>query len=337
MDASALATGLERFDAFVRKWDRFVLTSHKEPDADATGSEYGLYHALRALGKSAVIINQDRPETKFIYYQTENVFFTLDDTSLIPDGDFAIVVLDTGDLDHIGRVVDVLFPKAREVFFIDHHNFGRAANTFPSLIDADRAATAEIVYELYQHWNLPIRTDVAFALFTGLVFDTGSFIYPKTSTRSFAIAKNLMELGVKPKEVHTQLYEQLTPERLKLLAEVQSGMELILDDRIAVQTVTQAILNRTGATLADSDNMINYPLKCKSVVVSVFFKELEDAMVKVSLRSKPPYDVGIFAQSWGGGGHSTASGFVCAAGLDQVKPKVLNRLCEFVRSHDEAT
>lgn len=331
MDSQVRGLLFKNFNDFLARWDTFVLTSHREPDADATGSEYGMYHALRQLGKKAVILNSDRPESKFTYFQTEEVFFTVDDSSKIPQNDFAVIVLDTGDVDHIGIAYEVLFPKAKEVFFIDHHNIGKAKERYQALVDPNRAATSEIIYEFYQECGLEITTDVAFGLFTGLVFDTGSFIYPKTSTQTFAIAQKLMELGVKPKEVHTQLYEQLTPERLKLLAEVQANMKLILEDKIAVQTVTQDILRRTGASLADSDNMINYPLKCKSVVVSIFFKELSSNSVKVSLRSKSNYDVGAFAQTWGGGGHSNAAGFEINDGLEQLKPKVLSKLCEFVQ------
>ncbi len=321
----------QHFNEFLDHWDSFILTSHREPDADATGSEYGLYHALRQLNKSVVILNSDQPESKFTYFQTEEVFHTIADTWRLPQDDFAVIVLDTGDIDHIGIAAEILFPRAKGVFFIDHHNIGKAKDLYPSLVAPDRAATSELIYEFYVNRGLEITTDVAFALFTGLVFDTGSFVYPKTSTKTFAIAQKLMELGVKPKEVHSQLYEQLTPERLKLLAEVQAGMELILDDKIAVQTVTQDILHRTGATMSDSDNMINYPLKCKSVLVSIFFKELDKDSIKVSLRSKGNYDVGAFAQMWNGGGHSNAAGFQSNEGLDQLKPKVLSKLCEFVQ------
>lgn len=333
MSTGSLEEQYRAFDAFVLRWDTLVLTSHKAPDADATGSEYGLLKALSRRGKKAVILNSDEPEAKFTYFQTEPLFHTLAETELLPRGEFGLIIVDTGDLDHLGAAAEVLIPRSKEVFVIDHHNVGRAWQIYPALVDVNAAATAEIVYEIYQRWGLDIPTDVAFALFTGLVFDTGSFVYPKTSEKTFAIAKHLMELGVRPKEVHSQLYEQLTPQRLMLLAEVQAGFELLENSAIAVQTVTQEILKRTGASLADTDNMINYPLKCTTVKISVFFKELENGTTKVSLRSKMPYDVGKFAHEWGGGGHINASGFTHPEGLAQTKEKVLQSLREFLHSY----
>jgi len=323
------------FDEFVERWKHFVITSHVDPDADATGSEYGLYHALLKRNKSAVILNATEPDPKFTYFQTEDVFHTIHQMQFLPKDDFALIIVDTGDIDHIGHIADLILPKAKEVFIIDHHNVGSAKDLYPSIVVSERAATAEIIYELYRHWNLDISTDVAFGLFTGMVFDTGSFIYPKTSKRTFEIAQYLMDLGVKPKEVHSQLYERLTPERLKLLADVQSGMELISDNKIAIQSLTQETLKRTGATMADADNMINYPLKCTTVVVSVFFKELEDGTTKISLRSKGNFDVGQFAQVWGGGGHINAAGFAWKEGIDQTKIKVIKNLCEYIKQFEK--
>lgn len=318
----------EEFDSFIQRWENFVITSHHEPDADATGSEYALLYALQEKGKKAKIINPDPPDPRFTYYKERDVFHTLGNSFSKDIKDFALIMVDNSDFDHMGAGKTELVPYAKDIFIIDHHNTRK--DILNSYIDPTSAATTEILFRLFEHWKLEIPPDVAWGLFTGLVFDTGSFVYPKTTGASFQMAETLLSLGVKPKEVHSQLYEKMTPQKLRLLAEVQAGFEILYKDQIAFQTLTKEILKKTGAESSDSDNMINYPLKCSSVVISVFFREIPDGTVKVSLRSKGNLDMATFAQSFGGGGHTNAAGFTVQEGLEQIKQRVLNDLTQLL-------
>lgn len=326
MRKPAADSKFHHLETFVDAWDNFIITSHHEPDGDATGTEYALLHLLETKGKTARILNPDPPDSRFTYFQKREVFHHLEESPAPSKEKFALIIVDTSDIDHLGRSKTDLIPLAADIFVIDHHNSTGNFSKEKMFIDPNAAATTEIVYLLYKKWKVQIPEDVAWALFTGLVFDTGSFVYPKTSASSFQMAQELLEKGVRPKEVHSQLYERMTSQKLRLLAEVQSGFEVLAEERLAVQAVTQKMLQKTGAEMADSDNMINYPLKCSSIKVSAFFREEADGQTKVSLRSKGGVDMAAFASEWGGGGHTNAAGFTVAEGLEQLKPKVVKKL-----------
>src|SRR5262249_26551368 len=156
----------------------------------------------------------------------------------------------------------------------------------PAFIDDSAAAASQIVFFLAEAFGAKIDLVAANALFMGIVFDTGSFIYPKTSPATFQVAQKLLTLGVRPKDIHAALFEPMPPARMRLLALVQASMRLTHGDRTAIQIMTHDMLAETGAHAEDSENFINYPLKCTTVLVSIFVRESKPGMYRCSLRSK---------------------------------------------------
>lgn len=304
---------------FLRTNDRFLLVSHADPDGDALGSEFALYHVLKSLRKEVQILNADQASEKFAFFDQEKVIHSLEEGWPIPEDlhQLNLLLLDTSDTHHTGKAQEVLIPKAKTVTIIDHHTLPTEAR-YPAFVDESAAATCQIVYEIMEALGVSLEYSMALAMFLGIVYDTGSFIYPKTSPRTFEIAMKLTQAGVKPKEIHSNLYETIEPSRMKLLAQVQSTMKLLRQDTVAFQKVTQAMLVDSGATLDDSDNFINYPLKCTDVLVSVLMKELPTGRFRCSLRSKGTIDISKVAMDYGGGGHRNAAGFpVPDLALDQ--------------------
>jgi phosphoesterase RecJ-like protein len=286
--------------------------SHAAPDGDAVGSELGLLGVLRALGKSAFILNADACPQKLRVFDPDGDLHSLEDGDPVPEnlGAMTLIVIDTSDFQHTQAAKDRLIPFAREVVIIDHHT-PPAQLACQAYIDDTAAASSQIVFRLAEALGVSIDLRTANALFMGIVYDTGSFIYPKTTAATFDAAGRLTHLGVKPKDIHSALYETIEPSRMRLLARVQGSLRLVHDDRTAVQVLTQDMLNDSGATTEDAENFINYPLKCTTVLVSMVLKEVKPGFYRCSLRSKGSVDVSSLAQSHGGGGHRTAAGFPC--------------------------
>ncbi|NNM53230.1 MAG: bifunctional oligoribonuclease/PAP phosphatase NrnA [Spirochaetales bacterium] len=313
----------------LRSNDNFLLVSHADPDGDALGSEYALCQILRSLGKKVTILNADRGSHRYLFFDEEKLITSLEEgTKVPPDLNRKILVLlDTSDYQHTGLARSEIIPLAGQVLIIDHHEALRPPPA-PFYIDNTAAATCQIVFELAQALKVKIELPMAKALFMGLVFDTGSFIYSKTSARTFEIAKDLVLAGVKPKEIHAQLYETIEPQRMKLLAKVQSTLTLTYQDRIAYQILTQVMLQESGAEADDAVNFIDYPLKCQTVLVSLFLKEVAPGQYRCSLRSKDNINVANIALKYGGGGHQNAAGFACPVmPLEKLK-EMLIRLLE---------
>jgi bifunctional oligoribonuclease and PAP phosphatase NrnA len=318
---------LEPVRAFVERHQRFILSGHETPDADAIGSEYAMLKGLQALGKTACVFNADPAPRKFTFVDAGGEIRTLRDPSDLPADleQYAFILLDSNDTRNIGAIAQLVIPRVREMLIIDHHE-SEEPPAGPNIILRGASSTCEIVYQFLVSAGVEITLDVAQALFMGIVFDTGSFIYPKTTALTFEVARDLAAKGVEPNFVYSKLYESNTVGSLVLQASVGATLELHFDNRVAVQTMFKEMISAANARYEDADQVINTPLKSEDVRVSVFFKENLEGVVRCSMRSKGSIDVAEIAQSYGGGGHKTAAGFKCRSPLAQVKRELLERL-----------
>jgi len=272
--------------------DNYLLCSHESPDADALGSEFALFELLNRLGKQVRILNEDPAPEKFSSYDQHQRFESLRSGAALP-GNLQLchlIVLDVGDFDHLGTGINALvLPEVSSVTIVDHHT-QRHTEAARFFVDEGASSTCQMVYELFRHGGQRPSLESCQALFAGMVFDTGSFIYPKTSSETFRIAAELVDMGVKPKEIHSHLYETLPVSTLKLLALVQSTLQFHYDDRIVVQHMSRSMLMETQGNYEDADSFVNYPLKSPQVQISVFFKETPSGALRCSLRSKGPLE-----------------------------------------------
>jgi phosphoesterase RecJ-like protein len=167
---------------------------------------------------------------------------------------------------------------------------------------------------------------MAQALYMGIVYDTGSFIYPKTTALTFKIAQDLVARGVHPNQVYAKLYESDSLSSLVLMSKVLATLTLHAGGRVAVQVMPRRLLQESRASYEEADQLINIPLRSKDVRVSIFFKENPEGLRRCSMRSKGSIDVAEIAQSYGGGGHRTAAGFKCARPFATLQEEILERL-----------
>lgn len=267
---------------------------------------------LRSLNKIVAILNSDACPSKFRAFDPEGDLKSLEEGDAVPEdlAEKTVILIDTSDFHHTRHARERLLAHGRQVLIIDHHT-PPSLLPCPAYIDDSAAASSQIVYQVAEALGVDLDKSTAAALFMGIVFDTGSFIYPKTTAATFHAAQKLVEKGVRPKEIHAALFETIDPSRMRLLAKVQATLRLLHDDRTAVQVMTQEMLAETGAVAEDAENFINYPLKCSSVLVSMFLKEIKPGLFRCSLRSKGAVDVSVLALTHGGGGHKTAAGFPC--------------------------
>ncbi len=319
--------GFESTIDFLTRTRRFIITAHETPDGDAIGSECAMAHALRSLGKEALIFNADPTPRKFAFLDMDQAVCVLEREDQLPAdiGDYALLMLDTNDVNNIGQIATMVLPRVREYFIIDHHEKEDdvLAGNF---IQKSASSTAEILYQLLRELNVTIDFAIAQALFTGIVYDTGSFIYPKTTALTFGIARDLVAAGVEPNFVYSKVYESNSISALVLQSRVLSTLELGYDAHVAILTLRRDMISESGANYEEADQLINIPLKSEDIRVSVFFKENLEGVLRCSLRSKGDINVAEIAQSFGGGGHKTAAGFKCKESIEHTKHIVLDML-----------
>ena len=222
--------------------------------------------------------------------------------------------------------------SARIWINIDHHRSNPGYGDLV-IVDPSAPATGEIIFSLIKSQGLPFNHDIAENLYAAISTDTGSFQYPKTSARTFEIAAELVRVGgLDVGQISQQLYENYPRRRLELLRELLRTTRFKFGDRAASFSLTL----KTAADLAvlpeDNEGLIDYLRAIRGVIVAVFFEELADGKVRLSMRSKDEaVDVCAICQKFGGGGHTLAAGARVRGSLAEVEEKVLEEIREVLK------
>ena len=281
------------------------VVGHVGPDGDALGSMVALSLAAREAGKAAVA-SFDEP-----FVVPEEMSF-LDTSTLVPPADFpgildAAVVVDTSVPGRVGALAQKL-NAADQLIVIDHHiSDGGWGDHL--LIDRTAAAAAELVYEVIVELGWEITPEVATALYTGIVTDTGRFQYSSTSPRTHHIAAHLLEHGVHPDIIGQKLFEEATFGYYGVASRVLERATLDEDHRFVWSMMTNADLDDAEISAHETDGLIDLVRMARGTEVACLLKVKGNGVLKGSLRSRGNIDVARIAGAFGGGGHHNASGF----------------------------
>lgn len=306
----------------IKKHDKFLITAHVNLEGDSLGSQLGMKAFLEALGKTAIIVDNDAvPEHYKFLPGAEAVSNKLDEKL---DFDAAIVV-DCPTLKRIGKVRDLI--KGKFVINVDHHisndKFGDV-----NWVDPNASSAGEMVYKLYKETGLKLSKETALVLYIAILTDTGSFNYDNTSSVTHEIAGELLGYGIDPASVSESVYERRSVADIKFLSRVLSTLKVNKTGEVAYLEVTNTMLKETGSELVKSEGFVNYARSIDGVKVAIIFKEDSGNKVNVSFRSKGDVDVNRIASVFGGGGHVKASGCIVEGSLAEVERKVLGKVDE---------
>ena len=310
---------------FILKNDNYIITAHEAPDGDAIGSEIVLYSILHYLDKKAIILNSDSTEDKYSFMDPDSIIQHINEGEALPvdPKDYTLFIVDT-EPGNIGHLRGQLNRKTlKDLVVIDHHDY-ESDIPFKGIFISEASSTCEILSKVQAHFSIPFFTPLTEAMFAGIVYDTGSFIYPKTSAETFRIAHELVQNGARPNFVYSQLYESKSIESLKLRSMVGASMELHYGDHLAYQFMSKKALIDSGARYEESQEIVNIPLQCNTVRISVFVKQNSEGMTRCSIRTKNEIDCLPLAAKFGGGGHPTAAGFKIEGSVKEVKKTILD-------------
>jgi phosphoesterase RecJ-like protein len=306
----SIATGHEEALAELRSSDKLLLTTHENPDGDALGSLLAMHWILEQLGKdSRMFMSEDEFPLPWEYRAW--TFESLVGTPPVDVDERTIVFLDCGNIDRMP--VDFLQADGLHILNIDHHHDNTRFGTV-NLVVPEASCTAEIVWHLAKDLGVDITPRIADALYTGLVTDTGKFMYENTTPEAHRMAAELIEAGVDPHEVYRRLYEDLPFRRLQLLQRALSRIERHDDGGITIAQLTKQDYEQTGAQENDSEGVVDHLRAVEGTSVAVLVRDLladdREGMRKVSLRATDGrVDVSRIAREFGGGGHPQAAGF----------------------------
>ena len=122
------------------------------------------------------------------------------------------------------------------------------------------------------------------------------------------MAKELLENGVKPYYVFSNIYEQRKIKQIKLFSLILQNINYFNNNEFASVRITRKMLNDTKCTSDDVEGIADFIRSIKGVEVSFVLSELKDNTIKINFRSRGKYIINDIAQSLNGGGHQLAAG-----------------------------
>lgn len=298
----------------------FVIMSHVRPDGDAIGSQLALGFALMAAGKTVRMINEDGlPENLAFMAGSEKIEFPPSEPL---DVEVAIA-LDTATKPRLGEAALHAASRAKVWLNIDHHISNPQYGDW-NLIDSTSPATGQIIYQLLTALALPFPAETRDAIYVAVSTDTGSFQYPSTTALTYDMAADLIRRGLDVGGINTMIYDNYPFRRVELMRALLNTLETSANGLVASWELRDQVRIDLALLPEDSEGLIDIIRAIRGVLLAVFFEELVDGKIRVSMRSKDRrLDVCQIALEFGGGGHSLAAGIRMAGPLNEAKALVL--------------
>ncbi len=313
---------LERACDVLRGAQRVLLTSHRRPDGDGTGSMCGLASILRALGKQAVIYSVDPISRRYKWLPLANT--TQHEMSFDERFDCTIVV-DCADISLLG---DALPPPevCGTLITLDHHASGKPFGDI-AVWDASAAAVGVLVWRIAKHEHWPLSAESAVPLYVSLISDTGGFRHANTNYEVLQCGSDLIRHGAVPSTIAASLEERPSAAKLRLLGSVLQTLDICCSGRAGILSVTTDMVDGAQAQWEDIEGMVNWGRNVEGVWVGVLLTTAKGGGVRVSMRSRSEkIDVGRVCMTLGGGGHPGAGGCHVNGDLEATKDRVVRAL-----------
>ena len=307
----------------LREHNKFAVLSHVRPDGDALGSTLALALSLKELGKEVRAWNEEGMLEKYNFLAQAAL---LTQPPSEPEDFDVVVALDTAVQNRLGTTTAAV-RHAKLWINIDHHPSNPRYGDLV-YIDPTAPATGQILFEFLTNQNFPITPEIAENLYAAISTDTGSFQYPNTTVRTFEIAAELVRCGVEVGRISQLLYENFPRRRIELLRELLGTMQFGCDGKLAWFSLSHAAALALGVIPEDNEGLIDHLRATRGVIVAIFFEELTDGKVRVSMRSKnEAVDVCAICAQFGGGGHVLAAGARVRGTLPEVEKKIVEQAC----------
>ncbi len=318
---------LQRIAGLFQANHSFLLIPHDRADGDALGSMLALARALEAHGKKVfpVMLSEVSERYRFLF---ENLQPTILGKNLkiedIPTADL-VVLIDTGGRQQLLPILPFLEKQQGKLVVIDHHAHGDM-NPDDKLTDEACPATGLLIGQLLEELAWPADPKIAEFLLVAVACDTGWFSYSNTNAECFSWAAKLVERGADARGIYEKLFLSESVPRYRLLARALSSTELRAADRLVAMTLRRSDFADCGADEAHTENLIDQACRLKSMVAAILFVQQPENVVRISLRSRDPFDVHQFAAKFGGGGHRHAAGMRIKGEFEKVRADVLAQL-----------
>lgn len=300
--------------------EKIVIMAHETPDGDAIGSMLSMYLALKKMGKEADVIVKEFPRT-FAFLPGANKVKTSSD---IEKYDLAIS-LDCTDLKRlVGREY---FEKAKKTIVIDHHSTNTMFGDL-NFVNPVSPACCEILAGMFEYFDIEIDAEIGSCILTGIITDTGGFKYSSVTSETFEFTAELLRKGVNVSDIYQRVLETRTKSNFELLRRATNRLELLEDGKVAFTYINKKDEEEVNAEPGDHEGIVENARSIEGVKVSVFIREKEENLYKVSMRTGNGSNINVsdICYVFGGGGHPRAAGATVTGNVEQVKEKLVKEI-----------
>lgn len=295
---------------------KITIVSHRNPDGDAIGSSLGLHHFLNELKHEVYFISpNDYPDfLAWIPGVKNTIIFEKEiekATEILKSSDY-VFTLDFNALHRTGEVMEkTLQSLTVPMIMIDHH---QEPDSYPlyTFSDTNYGSTCEMIYDFINAlgYNQIINKEIATCLYVGITTDSGSFRFPKTTSKTHNCVADLISKGIDNSGIHNLLFDNASYSRLQLLGRALQNLTLLKEYNASYITLSQKELDTFNYKKGDTEGIVNYGLSLEGInMTAIFIENKEEGIIKISFRSQGDIDVNQFARKYfNGGGHINAAG-----------------------------
>jgi len=305
--------------AALREHERFLVTTHENPDGDALGSLLASTLALEQLGKdTAMYLGGEAPlPAEYGFMELGSLLRQVPEDA----GERALLAVDCANESRLGPDPEILV-SAPVVINVDHHHDNTRFGTV-NLVVPDASSTGEVLRDVFRELDVELTPEIAEALYIALVTDTGRFQYRNTTSKALRLAAELVDAGADVHRVFEGVYESVQFAKLKLLARALERAQIYEGGRLVVSNLKRTDFHEVGAAEPYSEGIIDYLRAVEGADMAALIREPPrdtGPLHRISLRaSSDEIDVSAIARASGaGGGHRQAAGFSSDDSVDEI-------------------
>lgn len=307
----------------IKSAKNILIISHVNPDGDTLGSMLALRDLIyNTFKKKADMMSISKIPKMYEFLCGINDVKHLSqyDNSMVYD---VVILVDVAALD---RIFDakVFYEKAKAKVSIDHHKTNNYSADI-RFIDGDASSTGEVLFKLAKENEWKFDSNIAEALYTAILTDTGGFRFDNTKAITLNIASNLVELGAKPLWIYKNCYEKKSKDFVMFQAYCINKAEFSEDGKIAYITIYKKDIEKFGNGDDFTEGLVERLRTIETTEVVFILKEIDSKMFKVSMRSKT-LDVAEVCSVFNGGGHKFAAGCVLKCGAKEAIKKLFTEI-----------
>lgn len=301
---------------FLKSHDNYLILTHKRPDGDTIGCGAALCELLRAMGKTAWMLESQDATAPFIEYLEGRIA----PESFAPD---TVVSVDTATP---GLMPPNAAPyKDRVDLSIDHHGSNEAFAK-ETCLEADKGACGEVIWKICDYLGV-MNPTIATLLYVAVATDTGCFLYSNTSPHTHRVAAALIEAGADFRRMNKKHFRTKSMRRMKLESLILQGMHLHFDGTVAVAPISLEMMAQADATNDDAEDIAAFLGQIEGVRFSATIRELQPGECKISLRTNPDLlSAAAVCARLGGGGHVGAAGCTVYGTVEEAEHAIVEAI-----------